>query len=216
MPKTQIHGSDIDIETSMRLAQLTLDGYGYDGSEEPQLMTGLVMRNGDSGPATLLIAAADGYIDQIASGNVTLRGFTAIWNNAEVHGDFASNKLVNGQELGTKTITDLVVVSTAIQQTTSVQIPADSEVVGVSSHVAVKPPGTLTMDVGVAGSGISRKRYGTNISTDAETAHAGMESPGVSYLAAASIVLSFDNTPSDNSGRIRLTIHYRTIIPPSS
>jgi len=124
----------------------------------------------------------------------------------QVHGDFASNKLVNGQELGTKTITDLVVVSTAIQQTTSVQIPADSEVVGISSHVAVKPPGTLTMDVGVAGSGISRKRMAP-IFPQMPNGARRHESPGVSYLAAASIVLSFDNTPSDNSGRIRLTIH---------
>ena len=216
MPKTLLHGSDVDIETTMRLAQLTLDGYGINVAEEPEFLTGLVMKNGDGGPTTLMIAAADGYIDQVASGNVTLRGFTSIRNNAEVRGDLASNMLANGQELDAKSVTALVTVSAVKQQATSVQIPANSEVVGVSSYVSVQPPGTSTVDVGVDGSAVSRKRYGANISTSASTAHPGMESPGVSYLVAVSIVLTFNTAPSDNSGRIRLTVHYRTIVPPSS
>jgi hypothetical protein len=216
MPKTLIHGSDVDIETTMRLAQLTLDGYGINGDEIPEFLTGLVMKNGDVGPTTLMIAAADGYIDQVASGDVTFRGFTSVRNNAEVRGDFASNMLANGQELDRKTVTDLVVVSAAAQQTTSVQIPANSEVVGVSSFVVVQPPGTSTVDVGVAGSAVSRKRYGVNISTSVGTAHPGVESPGTSYLIATSITLTFNTAPSDNSGRIRITVHYRIIVPPSS
>jgi hypothetical protein len=216
MPKTLIHGSDIDIETTMRLAQLTLDGYGINENEEPEFLTGLVMKSGDAGSTTLMIAAADGYINQIASGDITFRGFTSVRNNAEVHGDFVSNKLVNGQELDRKVVTNLVIVATAAQQTTSVQIPANSEVVGVSSYIVVQPPGTSTVDIGVAGSAISRKRYGVNISTSLGTAHPGMESPGTSYLAITSITLTFNTAPSDNSGRIRLTVHYRAIIPPSS
>lgn len=217
MPKTLIRGSDVDIETSMRLAQLTLDGYGYNGAEDPELLTGLVMKNGDSGPTTLMIAAADGYIDQVASGNVTFRGFTSIRNNAEVRGDLAANKLDNGQEMDWKTVTELVVVSASVtQQTTSIQIPANSEVAAVSAYVQVSPPGTATMDVGVAGSAISRRRYGANVSTGVSSAHPGMESPGVSYLAATAIVLTFDAPPGDGSGRIRLTIHYRSVVPPSN
>jgi hypothetical protein len=220
MAKTLIHGSAVDIETTMRLAQLTLDGYGFSVDDNDDViaeyLTGFVMKNGDTGPTTLMIAAADGYIDQVASGNVTLRGFTSIRNNAEVHGDLASNILANGQELNWKTVTDLVIVSTTKQQTTSVQIPINAEVVAVSSHVSIQPPGTSYMDVGVAGSAISRKRYGANISTIVETTHPGMESPGISYFAMTSIILTFDTTPTDNSGRVRLTVHYRTIVPPSS
>jgi len=216
VPKTQIHGSDVDIETSMRLAQLTLDGYGFDGNEQPEAMVGLVMRSGDNGPVTLMVAAADGYIEQVAAGHVTLRGFTSIQNNAEVHGDFASNKLANGQETDVKTVTALVSVAAAAQQATSIQIPINSEVLGVSIHVSVKPPGTSSMDVGVAGSALSRRRYGVNLSTDAGTSHPGIESPGLSYLAATPITLSFNIAPSDGSGLIRITIHYRAIIPASS
>jgi hypothetical protein len=120
------------------------------------------------------------------------------------------------QELDRKVVTNLVIVATAAQQTTSVQISANSEVVGVSSYIVVQPPGTSTVDIGVAGSAISRKRYGVNISTSLGTAHPGMESPGTSYLAITSITLTFNTAPSDNSGRIRLTVHYRAIIPPSS
>jgi hypothetical protein len=216
MPRTLIHGSDIDIETTMRLAELTLDGYGINVNEEPEFLTGLVMKSGDTGSTTLMIAAADGYIDQVASGNVTFRGFTSIQNSAEVRGDLASNMLANGQELDWKTVTALVVVSVAKQQTTSVQIPANAEVAAVSSYVSIQPPGTETLDVGVDGSAISRKRYGVNIATSAGTAHPGVESPGTSYLVATFITLTFNTAPSDNSGRIRLTIHYRAIVPPSS
>lgn len=216
MPKTLLHGSDVDIETSMRLAQLILDGYGYNAEEEPEFLTGLVMRNGDSGPVTLMIAAADGYVNQVADGDVTFRGFTSVRNNAEVHGDLTSNKLVNGQELNWKTVTALVIVSTAIQQVTSVQVPANSEVAAVSIYVDTQPPGTSNVDVGVAGSAISKKRYGVDVSTNIGTAHPGMESPGVFYLVTTPIVLTFDVAPSDNSGRIRITVHYRAIVPPSS
>lgn len=216
MPKTQIRGSDVDIETSMRLAQLILDGYGYNAGEEPEFLTGLVMRSGDDGPVTLMIAAADGYIDQVSDGYVTFRGFTSIRNDAEVHGDLTSSKLAHGQELNTKSITDLVVVAAANPQTTSVQIPANAEVIGVSSYVVVTPPGTSSMKVGVTGSAVSRKRYGSGIATAIGSSHPGIESPGTTYLTATPIVLTFDTIPSDNSGRVRLTIHYRTIVPPSS
>jgi hypothetical protein len=216
MPKTQIHGSDVDIETSMQLAQLTLDGYGYDGSEEPQLMTGLVMRNGDVGPVTLMVAAADGYIEQVAAGHVTLRGFTSIRNNAEIHGDFASNKLANGQETNIKTVTGLASVTALIQQTTLIQIPANSEVLGVSTYVSVQPPGTSAMDVGVAGSALSRRRYGANLPTIAGSTHPGIESPGMSYLALTPITLSFNIAPSNGNGLVRITVHYRAIVPASS
>lgn len=218
MPKTLIHGSAVDIETSLRLAQLTLDGYGYNAEEEePEFLTGLVMRSGDAGPITLMIAAADGYIDQVSDGDVTFRGFTSIHNDAEVRGDLASNKLDNGQELDTKSVTALVVVAAGVaQQTTSVQIPENAEVIGVSSHVVATPPGTLSMDVGVVGSAVSRKRYGAGIATSMGSSHPGMESPGTAYFAVTPIILTFNTAPSDNSGRVRLTIHYRTIVPPSS
>lgn len=216
MPKTQIHGSDVDIETSLRLAQLTLDGYGFDGGEEPQQMVGLVMRGGDSGPVTLMVAAADGYIEQVASGHVTLRGFTSIRNDAEIHGDFASNKLANGQETDIRTVTAMVSVAALMQQATSIQIPANAEVLGVSIYVSVQPPGTSAVDVGVAGSALSRRRYGASVPTGAGSSHSGIESPGMSYLVATPITLSFDTAPSDGSGLVRITVHYRAIVPASS
>jgi len=208
MTKTLIHGSDFDTETSLRLAQLVLDGYG---DEEA---IGLVMKNGDNGPTTFVISAADGHIDQISDGYVSLRGFVSVKNNAEICGNFTSNKLPEGQQLDIKTISILVNIPIA-KQFEALLIPANVEVIGISSYVVTCPTGTSYMSIGVLGSKLSEKRYGCEISTHVGSSHTGIESAGISYIVAVPVLITFDTVPSDTNGQIRLTIHYRSITPPS-
>ncbi len=121
----------------------------------------------------------------------------------------------NGQGLSfPPPLTELTAVADAsTTQLSTIQIPANSIVIGVSGRVTVQPGNTTTMDVGVVG---GTARYGDDISTIADTTWTGVIDGTRAYTSAISILYTFNAQTNNGLGRIRTTIHYITITPPTS
>ncbi len=120
----------------------------------------------------------------------------------------------NGQGLSVLVLTELTSVADAsTTQLSTIQIPANSIVLGVSGRVTVKPGNTTTMDVGIVG---ATARYGDDISTTLNTTFPGTLDGVRAYTTAVSILYTFNAQTNDALGRIRTTIHYITITAPTS
>jgi hypothetical protein len=121
--------------------------------------------------------------------------------------------LLNGQSLILDAQTELLTITTAAFTDTAIKVPSGSVVLGVSSRVTSSIPGVSTFDVGVAG---ATTRYDNTLS-----ALAGSTAPGTTdatrfYGAATSIRITPDTEPSAATGRVRITLHYYTVVPPTS
>ena len=119
----------------------------------------------------------------------------------------------NGQGVKVEPLTELTTIAAAAYTDTTIQIPANSIVIGVSGRVTVQPGGTTTVDCGVSG---FTARYADDISTVAGQTWTGIIDGTRAYTTAVSVRLTPDTTPSDTAGRVRVTIHYITITPPTS
>jgi hypothetical protein len=119
----------------------------------------------------------------------------------------------NGQFLNVKSLTELTTIAAAATTTTTIQIPADAQVIGVSVRVTVAIPTAATFTYGVSG---TAARYGTGISTAANTTAKGMIDGVRYYAAAVGILITPNATPANNNGRVRVTIHYFEMTAPTS
>lgn len=119
----------------------------------------------------------------------------------------------NGQVLAIRSLTELTTIDAAVTTDTTIQIPADAIVLAVSTRVTVQPTGTSDFDIGVTG---ATTRYGNGISSAADTTSDGTDDAARYYSAAVSLTITPNTTPSDNAGRIRVTIFYIESTPPSS
>ena len=123
----------------------------------------------------------------------------------------------NGQLFGINRLTELTTIAAATQATT-IQIPADAIVLGVSVRVTVKPGGTnATFTVTSTTSGTAFQK-GASISSAANTTDPGTKNTPVNYngVAAQTVTLTFDGTVTDSVGRVRVTIYYMLSTPPTS
>jgi len=167
---------------------------------------------GGSGEITLEPSATSAYIMDTTKfysyfQGRDLGGSGFGWNDLYV------NRGANAQQLAVQSITELTTIAAAIYTDTTIQIPANSIVVGVSGRVTVQPGGTTTVDCGVSG---FTARYADDISTVAGQTWTGIIDGTRAYTTAVSVRLTPDTTPSDTAGRVRVTIHYITITPPTS
>lgn len=119
----------------------------------------------------------------------------------------------SGGSLGIKYLTELTTIAAAATTSTTIQVPANCLVLGVSIRVTVQPPGTTTVNVG---DGSTVDKFGAAISTAATTTNASLHVPYASGGSPFSIVFTPDSTPSDATGRIRTTIHYIDLTAPTS
>lgn len=120
----------------------------------------------------------------------------------------------NGQQVRFRTLTELLTIAAAASSTTTIQIPADARVMGVSVRVTTVIPTAATFDVGVSG---ATTRYGTGIAVAAGTTNDGTGDTALRYYsAAAAIVITPNLQPADATGRVRVTIHFYEITPPTS
>jgi hypothetical protein len=129
-------------------------------------------------------------------------------------GSYAVGGLGNGQLLGSKVLTELTTIAAAATTDTTIQIPQHAKVVAVSVRVTVAIPTATTFDVGVAG---ATTRYGAGLSTAADTTNPGTNDDGMRYYGTATAIRITPNlTPATNAGRVRVTIHYVDVTPPTS
>jgi len=97
---------------------------------------------------------------------------------------------------------------------TTIQAPANSLVIAVTVRVTTVIPTATTFDLGVAS---ATTRYGTGISTAADTTNSspGTTNPTI-YAAATSLRFTPNLTPINNSGRVRTTIYFIDATAPTS
>lgn len=120
----------------------------------------------------------------------------------------------NGQSFGVKTLTELTTIAAAANTDTTIQMPAASIVLSVSVRVTVAVTCTSTFDVGDAG---SATRFSTAaVSKAVNSTDAGTKAGAYYNASAASVRITPDTVPSDNTGRVRVTIAYIEVTPPTS
>jgi hypothetical protein len=122
--------------------------------------------------------------------------------------------LSNGQIFNIQSLTELTTIAAAASTNTTIQLPANAVILGVSTYVQTAIPGVSTYTAGDSG---NASRY----STTAVSGALGSSDPGTKAGAyynstAASVVITPNATPSSNTGRVRTTIHYYTITAPTS
>ena len=120
----------------------------------------------------------------------------------------------NGQSLKIKALTEELTIANTATSTTTIQKPANSIVLAVSVRVTTAVTCTTNFTVGDSGSA-------ARFSTIAVPKGAGNTNPGTKagayYNATAEgIIITPDTTPTDSTGRVRVTIHYIEANAPSS
>lgn len=118
-----------------------------------------------------------------------------------------------GQFLAVKSKTELTTIAAAATTDTTITIPAGAIAISVSVRVTVAIPTAATFDYGIAG---ATTRYGTGVSVALNTTSAGTIDALRYYAAATAIRITPNLTPGTNVGRVRVTIHYIEVTPPTS
>lgn len=119
----------------------------------------------------------------------------------------------NGQFARITSVTELTTIAAAATTDTAITIPADAIVIAVSVRVTTVIPTATTFDYGIAG---ATTRYGTGVSTAANTTSPGTLDALRYYAAGTAIRITPNLTPAANTGRVRVTIHYIDVTPPTS
>jgi hypothetical protein len=164
-------------------------------------------RGGTAGKASLHLMTEDGtahvFGDRVGHGTVT-------------PADLFSVGMANGQQLSIGALTELVTMASGQgSNTTTMQIPANAIVLGVSVRVTAVPATTATFTV-TGNTSTTAFQTGTNVSTALNTTDAGTKACPYLNTAAQTVKLTYNAAPTDSLGRVRVTIHYIAITPATS
>lgn len=125
-----------------------------------------------------------------------------------------STGLANGQQVSYKSLTELTTIAAGATTDTTIQIPANVIVKAVSVRVTVVIPTAATFTV--IGTTTSTIFNTAAVSVAATTTNKGNLNCPYNNAAAQTIRITPNDTPADNSGRVRVTIWYEDSIPPTS
>jgi hypothetical protein len=127
---------------------------------------------------------------------------------------FAAPTSANGQYLAAKSLTELTTIAAAATTDTTIQLPANAIILGVSVRVTTAIPTATNFTVGDSG---SAARFSTAaVSSAANSTDAGTKAGAYYNSTATSVRITPDATPGANTGRLRVTIHYLEMTPPTS
>lgn len=159
--------------------------------------------NATGAPDTALSRGAANRLD-LASGD----SFRVVLGNVE----YAN---ANGQLFSAlQQLTELTTIAAAATTDTTIQMPANSVVLGVSVRVTTVIPTAATFTVGDSG---SAARFSTAaVSAAANSTDPGTKAGAYYNASALSIRITPNLTPADATGRLRVTIYYYAITPPTS
>lgn len=111
-------------------------------------------------------------------------------------------------------LTELTTIAAAATTDTAIQMPAGAVVLAVSVRVTTVIPTAATFTVGDSG---SAARFSTAaVSTAATSTDAGTKAGAYYNASALSVRITPNLTPANNTGRVRVTIYYYTVTPPTS
>lgn len=108
---------------------------------------------------------------------------------------------------------ELLTVAAAATSDTTLEVPAGCLILGVSARVTVAVTCTSTFDVGTSG---TANLFLAAVSKAANTTAAKAPATYVVTSAATKLRVTPDTTPSDATGRVRLTVTYISLTAPTS
>lgn len=115
----------------------------------------------------------------------------------------------NGQRMAIKSLEELTTIAAAATTDTAIQFPAGSTRLGASVRVTVAITCTSVFTVGDSG---NATRFGTGVSKAAATTTTGNVAPYVD-AAALAVRITPDTTPTDATGRVRVTLFFIETTP---
>lgn len=119
-----------------------------------------------------------------------------------------------GQGTGVSMLSELTTIAAAATTDTTITMPAGALVLGVSVRVTTVIPTATTFTVGDSG---SAARFSTAaVSVAATSTDAGTKAGAYYNASALAVRITPNGTPADNTGRVRVTIHYILVTPPTS
>lgn len=166
------------------------------------------------------IKSADSTGAGQAGADLTLKGGTGgtggLAGNVNLVGNSVSMQTAaNSQALNVKTLTELTTIAAAASTNTTIQIPANVIVLAVSVRVTIVIPTAETFTV-TGTSSSTAFQTGAGVSTAATTTDVGTKACPYLNTAAQTITITPNTSPADNTGRVRVTIHYIDITPAAS
>lgn len=120
----------------------------------------------------------------------------------------------NGQSILLKELTEETTMAQAATTATTIEIPAGCILLAVCGRVTGLAATTATYDIGITG---DTARFGSGVLVAAGTTFKGV--PDVlfeAYASATTILVTPNATPTDDNGKIRFSIFYLEITPPTS
>lgn len=121
----------------------------------------------------------------------------------------------NGQKINVSQLTELTTIAAAATTDTAIQIPLDAVVFAVSVRVTVVIPTAATFTVTGTTSATQFDVAG-GVAVAAGTTDVGTRNCPYKNGAAQTIRITPNINPANNSGRVRVTIHYYQITPATS
>ncbi len=121
----------------------------------------------------------------------------------------------NGQGIGLVSLSELTTITTGATTTTTIQIPANVIVMGVSVYVTVIIPTAATFTV-TGTSSATAFQTGTSVAVAAGTSDVGTKSCPYLNTAAQTITFTPNATPNAATGRVRTVINYLSVVAPTS
>ena len=158
---------------------------------------------------------------QLAPGNY-IDAQKAIYNTSANYGGavFIDDSLsisggaANGQQVNVKTLTELTTIAAAATTDTAIQIPVNAVVFAVQVRVTTVIPTAATFTVTGTTSGTTFNTAAVNVAVN--TTDVGTAACPYKNGAAQTIRITPNLTPADNTGRVRVTIHYYDITAATS
>lgn len=168
-------------------------------------------------------STAEWYVNTIAVMKIDTTGYVGLGANFSAASllDLRAGDLTqsgaNGQKYVQGRKTELTTIAAAATSTTTITIPANAILKAVEMRVTVAPPGTATMVVTATTSGTVLQQ-GASMSTALNTTDVGTRAWGTNYtgVAAQTITITPNATPSDATGRVRFDIYYEEATAPTS
>ena len=133
-------------------------------------------------------------------------------------GDIETNIGINGQECAFRSLTEETTIAAAATTDTTINIPQYAQVYGVSVRVTTVIPTAATFTVGTAATADLFSGVGRTVSTALNTTDP-CTAGGVNYFNAATAVRitpTPPHVPATATGKVRVTIHYIEVTPPTS
>lgn len=154
----------------------------------------------------------DAWIYRSAAAVVSLTGSLIVSEDVTAKNLIAGG-MSNGQSLNVRSKTELLTIAAAAFTDTAIQFPANSLPLGVSVRVTVVIPTAATFDVGDPA---TSTLFNAGVSTAATTTASNPPSGYTRYTALTSVRITPNAVPAANTGRVRVTLHYIDMTPPTS